>query len=48
MWFYFFETGDIEEISNIADLDNFLLLCGNKQSEVLEVLSFISDILASL
>ena len=42
----FFEAGDINEISEIGDLNDFPLLCGTDQG--FEVHAFISAILANL
>ena len=44
----FFEAGNINEISEIGDLNNFLLLSGTDQVQGFEVHAFISGILVSL
>ena len=45
MIFYFFGAGDINEISEISDLNNFPLLCWTDQVQSFEVHAFISGIL---
>ena len=46
--FRLFEAGDINEISEIGDLNNFPLLCGTDQVQGFEVHASISGILVSL
>ena len=48
MVFWFFEAGDINEISEIGHLNNVPVLCGTDQVQGFEVHPFISGILVSL
>ena len=46
--FGFFGVGNIKEVSEIDDLNNFSLLCGTDHMQDFEVNVFISGILVSL